>query len=58
MGLVPGLESPTANVVVPLGFALVTFIYYHYHGIRANGVGVHQAVPGAGVVAVSAAVAD
>ncbi len=39
MGLVPGLESPTANVVVPLGFALVTFAYYHYHGIRANGIG-------------------
>jgi len=37
LGLVPGLESPTANVVVPLGFALVTFIYYHYHGVRANG---------------------
>jgi F-type H+-transporting ATPase subunit a len=37
MGLVPGLESPTADVVVPLGFALVTFIYYHYHGIRSNG---------------------
>ncbi len=37
MGLVPGLESPTANPVVPLGFALVTFFYYHYHGIRANG---------------------
>ncbi|MDE3106359.1 MAG: F0F1 ATP synthase subunit A [Acidobacteriota bacterium] len=37
MGLVPGLESPTANAVVPLGFALVTFLYYHYHGIRANG---------------------
>jgi F-type H+-transporting ATPase subunit a len=37
MGLVPGLESPTANVVVPLGFALVTFVYYHYHGIRENG---------------------
>lgn len=37
MGLVPGLESPTANVTVPLGFALVTFLYYHYHGIRANG---------------------
>jgi F-type H+-transporting ATPase subunit a len=37
MGLVPGLESPTASAVVPLGFALVTFIYYHYHGIRANG---------------------
>ncbi len=37
MGLVPGLESPTADVVVPLGFALVTFVYYHYHGIRSNG---------------------
>lgn len=39
MGLVPGLESPTANPVVPLGFAVVTFLYYHYHGIRANGGG-------------------
>jgi F-type H+-transporting ATPase subunit a len=38
MGLVPGLESPTANVTVPLGFALVTFLYYHYHGVRSNGV--------------------
>lgn len=37
MGLIPGLESPTANVSVPLGFALVTFVYYHYHGIRVNG---------------------
>ena len=37
MGLVPGLQSPTANVVVPLGLALVTFFYYHYHGIRENG---------------------
>ena len=38
MGLFsPWLESPTANVVVPLGFALVTFVYYHYHGIRENG---------------------
>ena len=37
LGLVPGLESPTANVVVPLGLALCTFLYYHYHGIRENG---------------------
>ncbi|GGA62750.1 ATP synthase subunit a [Edaphobacter acidisoli] len=37
MGLIPGLKSPTADVVVPLGFALVTFVYYHYHGVRANG---------------------
>ena len=38
-GLVPGLESPTANVSVPLGLALITFFYYHYHGIRVNGAG-------------------
>jgi F-type H+-transporting ATPase subunit a len=37
LGLIPGFESPTANVVVPLGFALTTFLYYHYHGLRANG---------------------
>ncbi len=37
IGLVPGLESPTGNPVVPLGFALATFFYYHYHGIRVNG---------------------
>ena len=42
MGLVPGLESPTANAVVPLGFALVTFFYYHYHGIRANGLSYYK----------------
>jgi F-type H+-transporting ATPase subunit a len=40
MGLFsPWLESPTANVAAPLGLALVTFVYYHYHGIRANGFG-------------------
>jgi F-type H+-transporting ATPase subunit a len=39
MGLVPGLQSPTASPVVPLGFALCTFIYYHFHGVRANGFG-------------------
>lgn len=36
LGLVPGLESPTANPVVPLGLALLTFVYYHLHGIRSN----------------------
>lgn len=37
MGLIPGLESPTANPVVPLGLAVVTWCYYHFHGIRVNG---------------------
>ena len=40
MGLLsPWLESPTASPAVPLGLALVTFVYYHYHGVRANGFG-------------------
>lgn len=38
-GLVPGLASPTADVTVPLGLALVTFFYYQYQGVRANGFG-------------------
>jgi len=37
IGLVPGLESPTAVPVVPLGCALFTWFYYHYYGVRENG---------------------
>jgi F-type H+-transporting ATPase subunit a len=36
LGLVPGFESPTANPAVPLGCAVLTFVYYHYHGIRVH----------------------
>lgn len=39
LGLVPGLKSPTADVVVPFGCALLTFVYYHFQGIRAHGFG-------------------
>ncbi len=38
LGLVPGLESPTAVEIVPLGAAVLTWFYYHYSGIRENGV--------------------
>lgn len=38
IGLVPGLESPTAVPIVPLGCALLTWFYYHYHGLRENGI--------------------
>ena len=38
LGLVPGLESPTAVEIVPLGAALLTWFYYHYSGIREHGV--------------------
>jgi len=37
LGLVPGFESPTASPEVPLGCALATFFYYHFHGIRQQG---------------------
>ncbi|MGH9492730.1 MAG: F0F1 ATP synthase subunit A [Terriglobales bacterium] len=38
MGVIPTLESPTANPSVPLGCAITTFITYHWHGIRAQGL--------------------
>jgi F-type H+-transporting ATPase subunit a len=39
IGIIPGFESPTAVPVVPLGCALLTWFYYHFQGLRANGVG-------------------
>ena len=37
LGLVPGFESPTASPVVPLGIALLVFVYYNFHGVREQG---------------------
>jgi F-type H+-transporting ATPase subunit a len=37
IGLIPGFGSPTASPVVPLGCAVVTWVYYQYHGLRVNG---------------------
>jgi F-type H+-transporting ATPase subunit a len=37
LGLLPGIPTPTADPVVPLGIALVTFVYYNWHGVRAQG---------------------
>ncbi|MGA2981083.1 MAG: F0F1 ATP synthase subunit A [Terriglobales bacterium] len=37
IGLVPGLESPTAVPIVPLGCALLTWFYYHFQGLRTKG---------------------
>jgi F-type H+-transporting ATPase subunit a len=39
IGLVPSFESPTAVAIVPLGCALLTWFYYHFQGLRANGLG-------------------
>ena len=38
LGLVPGFESPTGSPVVPLGCAVLTFIYYHAAGVRKQGL--------------------
>jgi len=38
IGVVPTLESPTMFIYVTVGCALVTFFYYHYVGIQAQGV--------------------
>jgi F-type H+-transporting ATPase subunit a len=37
IGVVPTLESPTRWVSVPLGCAVIVFIYYNYCGIAAHG---------------------
>jgi F-type H+-transporting ATPase subunit a len=37
LGLVPGVVTPTSNPVVPLGVAVLTFLYYNFHGIREQG---------------------
>ena len=37
MGLLPGIETPTADPKAPLGVALLTFIYYNWNGLRAQG---------------------
>ena len=38
IGLIPGFESPTALPVVPLGCAIVAFLYYHAQGFKHAGV--------------------
>jgi F-type H+-transporting ATPase subunit a len=38
-GIVPGLESPTASPIVPLGCAICAFVYYQFQGFRASGAG-------------------
>jgi F-type H+-transporting ATPase subunit a len=44
-GLIPGVgrvhefRAPTSDVNVTVGLALVAFVYFHYQGVRALGVG-------------------
>ena len=38
LGIIPGFESPTGNVNLTLTLALIVFLYYHYEGIKAQGL--------------------
>lgn len=38
LGLIPGIETPTSVAVVPLGIALLSFLYYNMHGLRVHGL--------------------
>lgn len=38
IGLVPGLLPPTENMNVTLAAGIFVFLYYNYHGLRANGL--------------------
>jgi F-type H+-transporting ATPase subunit a len=33
----PGLDTPTGQPAVPLGIAVLVFIYYNFHGVRVQG---------------------
>ncbi len=39
IGIIPGFESPTGNVNLTLTLALIVFLYYHFEGIKAQGLG-------------------
>ena len=38
VGLIPGFMSPTSKLNVTIGCALVVFFYYHWQGVRAQGL--------------------
>jgi F-type H+-transporting ATPase subunit a len=37
LGLIPGVTTPTSQPWVPLGIAVLTFLYYNFHGVRVHG---------------------
>jgi len=38
MGLIPGLMAPTSSINVTLGCALTVWVYYHFQGIKTQGI--------------------
>lgn len=39
LGLLPDVDTPTSNYEVPLGLALLTFLYYHWQGLKVHKAG-------------------
>ncbi len=37
LGLIPRVITPTSQLVVPLGIAVLTFLYYNFHALRVQG---------------------
>jgi F-type H+-transporting ATPase subunit a len=37
IGLIPGVTAPTASIMVTLGLAVPTFLYYNFYGIKEQG---------------------
>jgi F-type H+-transporting ATPase subunit a len=53
---IPGFMSPTSNINVTLGCALTVWLYYHYQGVKAQGLGAyiwHFAAPPGSPVALA-----
>lgn len=38
IGLIPGFESPTSSLNLTLSLTLCVFFYYHFEGVRKNGL--------------------
>jgi F-type H+-transporting ATPase subunit a len=38
IGLIPGFMAPTSSINVTLGCALTVWVFYHYHGIKEQGL--------------------
>lgn len=48
MGQIPGLGAPTSNLNVPFACAITLWLYYHFQGVKAQGLGnylLHFAFP-------------
>ncbi len=38
VGMIPGFEAPTSNINITLTLAIIVFLYYHFEGIKAQGL--------------------